>query len=519
MTKPIQVSFNKGIQFPARLGTVQVKLAGEGKLAYAQNIDSMNDEYGIAGVVPGPALVTIGNNSELTGVPIIRQFYGSSALGLGYLYFAQGALGTKTVIRRIKDIISGSTPVIDTTGSMTAAHSGHANPVLVDMVLRPAADGTPHVYVAGKDDTDTWVQKFTASDSSPSLNAVHTNTNFTGSFTDQFLVLGSDNLVYWIGKNRVSSIDMADALVTDKLASGLPVGTYASCGTDWQIQLVIAYSTDAFGDFNRRKGGGQAGVIIWDYVSSSFTRRIPAPCRYISALVPAPDGSLLVFGGVDEGKSSIYTFTGYGFSLITSYIGDLPRSRHSVEFDSQGRILWVTVDGQYCRYDRTSGIFDHLGSLPNASSAGGIIARGIGSPLGNDFFVSSGTGSNYYLKTVRFGSFSGDALASPDAIDTPLAISGIIQTPIDATISAITLHLAKPLASGEKVVLRVYQNGSTTATEYLTMDFSVDGAVASKRISLTLPNINNFSLGVAWKMADALTTAPAVIGAVVELEG
>ncbi len=197
----------------------------------------------------------------------------------------------------------------------------------------------------------------------------------------------------------------------------------------------------------------------------------------------------------------------------------MPRSRHSIEFDGQGRILFQTADGQLCRFDRTNGIFDHIGSATVNSSAGGILAKGIGSPVGNEFFLGAGTstGPAYVIKKVGFNSYIGDG-GSGDTINTPLAVSGVENVPYNTTISAITMNLERPLATGEKVILQVYQNGSTTPTTYMTLDYSVDGAVSSKRVCLTLPKINNFSLGVIWKMTDASTTAPAVLPATVEID-
>lgn len=514
--KTISLSFSKGTQYPARLGTLTLRPASEGRMAYSQNVDVSSDEYGYGVAVPGPALTTIGNNSELSGVPVVKTNFSSSAVPLGYVYFGQSLLGTKTIIRRIKDVLSGSTPIIDTTGSMTVDHSSHANQEIVDMVYRPDSSNNFYVYVAMKDDTDTAVYKFIATSSSPSLSLVTANANFTGGYTNQFLVLSSfDNNLYWIGQRRVSSFDTSDSYTVTKLSLGLPLGTFASCGADWQQQLVVAYTDAPFGGFSQRKVSGKAGVAIWDYISPGIIRNIPAPCRYISAMVNAPDGSLLAFGGVDEGKSAIYVFTGYGFNLLVSYIGDMPYSRHSIEFDSQGRILWQTVDGQLCRFDRSTGIFEHLGSITTGSSAGGMLARGIGSPVGNEFFVASGSGSTYTLKKVQFGSYVGDNAGS-DGVTTPLAISGIQTLPQGSNIQAISLHLAKSLESGEKLEVRVYANGSTNYTTYMTMDYAVDGAISSKRETLTLPDINSFSLAVAWKMTDGATTAPPVLAAEVE---
>jgi len=519
MGKPILIPLNGGIQFPPKLGTLILKKTASGKLAYAQNVDSANDEYGQGAITPGPALVTIGGNSELTGVPFAKTFVGVSGGGIGYLWFLQGLLGAKTIIRRVKDLISGSVPVIDTAGSMTVNHGpDHANQVLVDILLRVTSGQSFEVYVSGKDDTDTWVYKFVGDSGSPSLAAVATNANFTSGLTDQFMVLGSNNIIYWIGRRRVSSISTADVYVTDALANGLPLGSFASAGTDWNELLAVAVCYDAYGGFDRRLSAGRAEVILWDRVSPNFNKRIPAPCRYISVLKPDPEGNLIAFGGINEGKASIYEVTSYGMRHLYSYIGDLPRSHHSVEFDGQGRILFVTADGQHCRFDRSSGQFDHLGTIATASSAGGLLARALGSPLGNEFLMASGSGSTYTMKRVAYGSFVGDGGGS-DGVTTPLAVSGIEEMPYNSTISKLTMRLTRPLQTGEKVVLRAYINGSTTPKDVLTMDYSVDGAKVSKEATkIGLTKINNISFAAAWKMADASATAPAVLPIEAEID-
>jgi hypothetical protein len=449
-------------------------------------------------------------------VPFVRQFFGYSAVPYGYLYFGQNLLGTKTVIRRIKDIISGSTPVIDTTGAITIDHSSHANQEIVDMVYRPDSGTGFYIYIAGKDDTDTWVYKFTATDASPSSSLIATNANFTQGLTNQFLVVSSlDNNIYWIGRNRIDKIDSSDVQTTSALALGLPLGTYATAGIDWQKQLVIAFTNTPFGSFSLRNYAGKSGIAIWDYLQPAITSNIPAPCRYISALVHAPDGQLLVFGGSDEGKSSIYIFTGYGFELLTQYIGDMPRSRHSVEFDGQGRIVFLTADGFYCRYDRSNGKFENLG---RTLSTGGLLAKGIGSPIGNDFFVGSGMDSTYKMQIIQFGSYIGDD-AGADETRTPMVASGSQVLGEGSTIEEITLPLAKPLQTGERVELRVYKNGSATDYDtYLTMDFDDDGAISSKREVKTLDNINSYNLVVVFKMTDGNSTAPPCLPALVGTE-
>lgn len=491
------------------LGTLKLKPTSDGKAAYAQNIDVSNDEYGNSAVVPGPALTTIGVNSELTGVPTTRQFYGENLTPAGYLWFSQGLLGTKNVIRRITNILSGSTPVIDTGVSVTIAPGG-ANPTITDMVRR-LTSSTELIYVAIKDDTAVYVYRFDANDGT-SLSLTATVAGWTGGYTDPILVYSSfDNNIYLIGQGRVDSINTSNVQGVSALALGLPLSTYATAAADWQQQLVIASSSNKFGLFSTRNSGGRASIAIWDYFSPGLARNIAAPCRHISALVPSPDGQLLVFGGVDEGKSSIYIFTGYGFQLLTQYIGDLPRSRHSVEFDSQGRICFQTADGQLCRYNRTTGIFEHLGSITTGSSAGGLLAKGIGSPAGNEFFAASGTGSTYTMKKVQFGSYIGDG-GGADTINTPLVASGIQTLPPKSNIQWATLNLTKPLESGERVELRIYKNGSTTDyVTYLTMDYSIDGAISSKREDITLDNINSFNAVPVWKMADGNQTAPPVL--------
>lgn len=509
-----QIFFNKGIQSPAKLASLILKLASLGAASYAQNVDNQNDEYGEGVVVPGPALTTIGSNDQLTGVPWVKQFYGLGAAAVGQLYFVEGILGAKAVIRRVINLISGQTPAIDTVGAMTSAHSGHANPTVVDMVIRNIS-GTVSIYVAAKDDTDVYVDKFTPI-TNPSLSNVGSVSGWTGGLTWPILVLGSDGNVYLIGQNRVDSFDTSDIQTINKLANGLPKDFYASAGCDWQLQLVIAGTTDQMGDFSLRKGAGQASIVLWDYVSPSFIKRVPAPCRYISVVIPDPSGNLIVFGGVDQGKCTIYQFTGFGFTPIHSYIGDLPRSRHSVEFDNQGRILWVTADGQLCRLNRTNGIFEHLSSQTTGSSAGGLLARAIGSPEGNEFITAAGSGSTYTMKLVMFGKYIGDG-GGADTISTPMRITGTEFLPPKSTINAITLYLGKVLAAGEKIVLRVYKNGdSVNYTEYLVMDYNIDGAVASKRAVVAIPDVDTYNLAVVWKQADGASTAPPASSALVE---
>ena len=524
MGKPITIRFDQGIQYPPKLGTLILKKTSNGKLAYAQNLNSASDEYGIGAATPGPFLRTLANQNKLTGVPWLRKYFRAFPVTDGFLYYVQGLRGNKqATLNRVKQVVSGQTPEIDTAiagglgadiSTFFSPHNGHTNVRIVEMEFRPDSNGNYYLYISLTDDTDCWIVKMDIGSGGLSTSIVATNGNFTGGFTAMFPVLGADNNIYWIGKNRVSVIDTSDVYTVFGLQNGLPLGTYASCGIDWNNQLVVAYSSEAFGDFSARLTGGSSGIILWDYVNANYNKKVPAPCRYISALVTDPNGNLLCFGGRDEGKSSIYEFTGYGFNLLYTYIGDLPRNRHAIEFDSEGRIVWQTADGQICRYDRNRQVFDHLGTMPTDQSTGGLLAKGIGFPAGNEFFAGSGDTNGYYLSAVDFANFNGDE--SGQGASASMGVAGIIDVPDDTTIASINWHLNRPLREGEKIVGLIYENGNDTPTESVVMDFAVDGAITSKKTTDPIPEINNFALGFVWKMPDGNPTAPPITSADVE---
>jgi hypothetical protein len=257
------------------------------------------------------------------------------------------------------------------------------------------------------------------------------------------------------------------------------------------------------------------GIILWDFESPSFTRNIPCPSRYISALIREPDGNLIAFGGLDEGKTTIYSFTGYAFIPQYSYIGDMPHTKHSVDFDGENRLNWLTADGQWCRYDKRTGIFDHLGTITTGSSAGGIFSRAVGGS-GNEFILASGTGSTYTSKRATFGSYTGDAAASVDDSSTPLAVGGVIAVPPKSMLNWIDIRLNKNLVSGEKIESRLYKDGSTTYSVLWSLSFASDGGIAGKKIYLHKYGIDNMSIGLAWKQADNLATSPGFLGGVLD---
>lgn len=501
----IPIKFTLGTEKPPKLGTAIVKPTSEGKMSYAQNVEVQNDESGNAVLTPGPALVTIGNNSELTGVPHTKARAINTANNTNYIYFDEGLLGATNKVRRIKDVVSGSTPVIDTTGSITVAHAAHANPRVDDMVFRNRS-GIEEVAIVGVDDSDTWIQTFTATDASPSLSVISTLTTSSKNFEHKIMV-GSDAIFYIGHRELIDSVNLSNTYTANVL--DLPVGLGVTALTEWQLRMVIAYNDTNPFTFAQRKSGGASGIAIWDFFSPSFEKLVPCPSRYISAVVNDPDGSLLVFGGVDEGKCTIYNFNGYGFNPLVSYIGDLPRSGHSVDFDGQGRVVWQTADGQICRYDKRTDIFEHLSSITTGSSAGGVLTRALGG-TGNEFIAASGSGSTYTCKRMTFGNYIGDG-DSADGVTTPLAISGEIKLPQKSIVTAIELGFNKALASGEKVEARLYKNGSTTETSLGTASFSTDGAVASKIIRSLQTGVDTAAIGVAWKMTDASATAPGVL--------
>src|SRR3990167_4151668 len=129
----LKVKFALGIQEPAKLGTVILKPARG--LSYAQNIDVQNDEYGEGVAVPGPALVTVAANAELTGLPCFAALFTESAAGTGTLWFAQSSLvlGAELINAVTGVTFSGSTAIDESTRDTAVAHAGHTTPVITDM--------------------------------------------------------------------------------------------------------------------------------------------------------------------------------------------------------------------------------------------------------------------------------------------------------------------------------------------------------------------------------------------------
>lgn len=511
----LKIEMNQGVQSPAKLGTAILKPAGEGRLSYAQNIDINNDEYGLGVLAPGPAMVTITGNATLTGVPWMKASYLSPSNSTGVFLIAGGTLGATDMVFRVTDVESGQTPQVDVTNTRQITHGAHTGEVIDDIVYRnnksthAAHPSAKYVYVIGHDATDGFVRGFAATDATMALDTDFVIPGWSAGREPKMLVASDDEIYVGYG-NTIFTLPGAENTLNQVL--DLPVYAGVTALAEWQIKLLVGYhNSDQSPTFVERKGGGKSGIIIWDFESASYERDIVCPSRYISAIVNDPDGSLLVFGGVDEGRCTIYNFNGYGFDPLYSYIGDLPRSRHSIDFDGMGRVLFQTVDGQSCRFDKRTGIFEHLASITTGSSAGGLFTRLVGGS-GNEFLAISGTGSTYTAKRMTFGSYIGDAASGSDTALTPLAISGLTALPPRSMLNSLEVMLNKNLETGEKVEIRLYKDGSSTPLVLGSLSFATDGAIAGKKIHLRKYGIDNMAIGVAWKQADALATAPGILG-------
>lgn len=527
----LTVDFNKGIMPPARIGTLQLKPTTNGVLSYAQNIDLDNDEYGAGLVVPGPALTTITNNSELTGVLFAKALFTSdTAIGFEYIVLAEGLLGATNKLRIVSGVKNGGTPQISTTNA-TVLHNdaagddtGHTGIVINDITEYRDAGGNTRIILVGRDATDEFLMKATISSGGGIIGTFsQISTVSTRDGHRMKLFVGDDNKVYVSRGVTPAALLSVDADLTTVTTSKftMPQGKAVTAMGKYGQSAAIAYSSAEDGDFATRKAAATSGVILWDYVSAqAFIKDIPVPTNHISVVINDPSGATLLFGGLDQGKTTLFELNGYGVSPLVSYIGDMPYSRHSVTFDSQGRILWLTVDGQLMRYNKSIAKLEHLSTVSVTAGYGGILSKLLGG-TGNDFLLAGGTDASpdtFICKRVIFGSYVGDDDAGSDGITTPLAVSGQRVVPHNSAISAITLFLSRPLQTGEKIILRTYENGSTTANSYMTMEYVSDGAVSAKREVLTRPDLNNFALGIVYKQADGATTAPAVITAEVEID-
>lgn len=520
----ITVPLALGIQEPLKIGTLVPKITKESTLAYAQNINVQNDEYGHGVATPGPALVAITNNGTLTGVPIAKTSYINPPGSLGIMFLAGGSIGVTDYIFKIIDIEPGLTPSVDASNTRQVPHGAHTGEVITDIVFRQnnasvsVNPGVPWCYLVGYDDTDGFLRAFDPATAGMTLDGtvIITLSNWAAGMRPKMFV-APDNDIYIGYGNSVFVLNSSEISITEVLKT--PVNTAITDLYDWNGRMVIAVSNVGQNtNFEQRKGAGSAALVLWDYFSPTFERIVPCPNIFISALVPDPDGSLLVFGGVSEGRTTLYNFNGFGFTPLVSYIGDMPRSRHNVDFDGQGRILWQTVDGQIMRFTKEGRILEHLGSITTGSSAGGIFARLVGASA-NEFVAISGTGSTYSAKRVNLDAYMGDGDAA-DGITTPLALSPQVRFPEKTTINNIELMLNGALISGDNLELRLYKNGSSTPIAYGDdINSTNDGTtLSSVRREQAEPDTFTAHVGVAFKAADARATSPGVIAAIVDYD-
>lgn len=500
-------------------------------MSYAQNIDVQNTEYGEAVVLPGPALNTITNNSEITGLPFIKaQQTSNSTIGFEYIIFAEGVLGATNQLRIVSGVTAGGTPVIDTnsTHKKTVTHNdaagadtGHTGIIVDEIESFVDSSGNVRLLVLGKDATDIWLQYAGISASGNRIGTLFQVTTPTSRLTHEHKLLYSSyaNKIY-ISRGAVSGIIASvatDLSTVTATAFSLPRGYQVTGLIDFDRFLAISYCLNDPGDFSQRKAAGRSGIILWNQIVTNSTQPdndIACPSSYISAMVKAPTGNTYVFGGLDQGKTTIYEFTGYSFNPLYTYVGDMPRNRHSVTFDAQGRLMWNTVDGQLLRLNPFTRQFDHLGSVTTTTGYGGLLCKLLGG-TGNDFLVGNGvdaTPDTFTLKKVVFGSYLGDG-DSTDGVTTPLAIAGQVALKPKSVVMGVEVKTQKALASGDKLEARLYANGSSSSTTLGTFSFSNDGAVASKNIRSTQYNVDNANIGFAWKMTDNSTTAPGIIEA------
>jgi hypothetical protein len=508
----LPIKFNSGTQYPVKLGTPVIKPTNEGFVSYAQNINLRNDKYGHFMALPGPALTDISGMGSLTGVPWLRALFTFSTANVGWLYFMEGLLGSKVTGRRVQDIEAGETPSIGAdTGIIN--HVGHGNAQVTDMIYKVTSSASYIIYVAGKDDSDGWVFEHGANATGINWNIRTTLAAFNTGREPKLWV--ANNGKTYIGHgNRLDSLS-PDGITYALVDLDIPEEYGITSFGEWNDFLAIFYSTDYAFTFGQRKSGGRSGVLLWDKASPSFTRDIPCSSRYISARVSDPDGSMDVFSGLDEGRTTIWQFNGYGFSFLTSYIGDMPRSRHSVEFDGLGRLCWQTADGQICRLDKRDGTFEHPATIPTSDSAGGLFAKAVGG-VGNEFIAASGSGSNYYMKLVQFDKFIGNGDA--DGVTTPRFITGQQLFPSRSTFNKLEVVLNKELETGEKIEFYIHKNGRLTGTLLGSLDYANtnDRSKSSKVLTTAVKDVDNFAIEPVWRNANGALTAPGLVSMIAD---
>ncbi len=525
----LNINFSQGVQNPPQLGTVVLKPTQEGKMSYAQNVTVATDKYGVSVVTPGPYISSLG-----TGLanPIYWKALQSENPGAvnakGQMWLAYNNSNT---LDYIKGINSGQIPSFDNSHTTTLKSSTLISDIESGQYV---TGGTNHEYVyaslvdsAGAGNAiNTWITVFqttTAAGVVPLSSS--TAPGILPMVKTQF-----DGKIY-IGNGQ--KIDRVDPSLTGSgLSAAVTLAAVGSSGSaipypfsftamgEWNGKLVGAVCSEintgtTTSDFDKRNGGGTSKIYFWDIANNPtgnfLDYPIDSPCPYISVIFTDLSGNLFAFGGVNEGRTTIYEFNGYGFNTIFSYIGDLPRNRHSVIYDAQGRLLWQTCTGYLCRWDRKNDIFENIG-VTNAvgGSTGGIFAHL--QTMGDDFAVSGGT-------VVSKTSFSSEIFAGSGSgvygAGTPLVISGIQDLPQKSIIRTVTVSLNKALQQGEILDINFYPQNNGTAlggTNLGSFDYSIDGGVASKNFRTFQTQVDEAAFGLAWRTSDGTSTVPGVVG-------
>ena len=500
----------------------------KGFLTHGQNIDTENDEFGRGQLLPGPALTNVNGQANMTGVAFLAAVATSSAATpFEFMYLGEGILGATNMIRVMTGVKVGGTPTINATGK-TVTHNdaagvdtGHTGVVLQDMVYSVDASVNLRLILIGVDATDVWIQKVTVqTGAAPNLSTlIQVNVPTSLLAAEHHLMIGEDGVIYFTRyaafQSYLGKVATDHSTVTAS-AFTMPSGLGISALGKYQTFAAIGYCTTNPGTFAERNAGGKSGIIVWDYVHpTQFISDVPCPANYISAIVKRPNGQTLVFGGLDEGKTTLYEFYGYGFRNIVSYVGEMPRNNHSVSFDGQGRIVWLTCDGQFMRYDFDQSKLEPLDFMDITAGKGGICTVLL-SGIDYEFLLGggkSGTPNTFPTPRVRFGTYRGDGDAANDTVATPLAIMSPEFLSPNSIVESVELRFNRNLISGDKLVVRLYTEGSATPIDFGTVSFAGDGAIATKLIRSQQYNIDSVHIGVAWKTADEATTVPGLVEA------
>lgn len=528
--KTLEVTFNQGTAAPPKLGTVILKPTTEGKMSYSQNVTLANDLYGDGVVTPGPYINAYVSNlaNPVYWKAVISQSVGgkNGQMWVGY--------NNGNTLDYLKGLNAGSSPSYENTGTVTLSVAGHT-PVLNDIVMAQwQGASSEYIYATLKDtgSSDSYIFGF---QSSGSINGPVALTSTTVGGVLPILKAQFDGNLYIGNSNIIDKVNVANAT----FASGVIKGAIGSAGIalpyewnitalgEWNSLLVVAANSESPGDFSKRNGGGSSRIFFFDVANNPTgnfkTNFVNSPSHYISVLFTDLSGNLLAFGGVDEGRTTIYQYNGYGFLPLFSYIGDMPRNRHSVCYDAQGRLMWITANGQVCRLvtsqlivpgqdEEQAGNFEHIGTI-GTSGTGGIL--GNLQATGDDYVVSGNTN----LSEIRFanGVFGGTGNIG-DTTMTPIAISGLQSVPEKSIIRNVKVYLNKALQQGELLEARLYpQNYAGASYTFLgTLDFGQDGAIATKNVRTLQTGQDNFAIGIAWKTSNGTTTVPGLLKAEVD---